>query len=125
AANVSGNTIDVGSGMFNTGQKVIDAIVGQKVVYHQGSGSSGNLVDGATYYVIGVDMTHIQLSATKFFPSPLALGTITGTGHVLSIGDFVVAGRVRLVPPDPSAAVIRTNKDAASLYIESGGTRRT
>ena len=129
AANITGNDIDIGTVELNTGAKVIDLIAGQKVVYHKGSGSSGNLVDGATYFVNSVGMNKINLAATSG-GTALAVGAISGTGHVLSIGEFVVAGRVRLEPQIPGLAVIRTNKDIAPLvnpplYIENAATLAT
>ncbi|HEV3344393.1 MAG TPA: FG-GAP repeat protein, partial [Pirellulales bacterium] len=63
----------------------------QTVVYHAGSTNGtpdtaiGNLTDGATYYVIVVNPTTIELSSS-FGGNPIALDPTkaTGTGHFLS-----------------------------------------
>ena len=115
AENVVNSLIQVG----NTGLET-----GQRVVFHQGNGSSGNLVDGGVYFVIAVDDRHIQLAATLTdatrteapnvpSPIPISVGIMSGSGHYLSVGSFVVAGRARLAPVNSlEPARIVTNKDA-------------
>ncbi len=118
------NAVNIVGGLINAGDTGLET--GQRVVYHKGTGSSGNLVDKGVYYVIAVDATHIQLAATLTdatrtdnavipnpTPIPLSLGAITGSNHFLSVGAFVVAGRARLVPISvPGPAKIVTNKDS-------------
>src|SRR5215203_4846896 len=73
---ISGNTINLG---YDHGLQTGDA-----VLYDKGQGGSAitNLVDGNTYYVIRIDSTHVQLSATKNGP-PIAISGGSGQNHRL------------------------------------------
>ena len=96
ANDTSNATQTFDSSAVNTATNVITLpansfLTGQAVVYHQGSGSVGKLVDGTTYYVIseGANATRIELArsyddATAPTPVAIDLGSATGSGMMLT-----------------------------------------
>ncbi|OQX64175.1 MAG: hypothetical protein B5M56_00340 [Desulfococcus sp. 4484_241] len=86
AAEISGDTIRVGTHVFTTGQAV---------VYHSGGGEITGLVDGETYYVAvdADDPELIGLAATQEDANAgtlISLTHVSGSDHYFSDGDVLV-----------------------------------